>query len=66
MIKDQEDRLKLTINFRKTGWSQSNWAVIEGKIKIRPDSKKYWIISGKWTEYVKAYNQETKEEIILW
>jgi len=66
MIKNKEDRLKLVIYFKKTGGSKKNWAVIEGKIKVRPDSNKYWLITGKWTEQVKAFNEETEEELILW
>ena len=59
--------MRLVIDFKKCGWSnKKNWAVIEGKIKVRPDSNKYWRITGKWTESVKAFNEETKEEITLW
>ena len=40
--------------------------MVQGKIPVSTGSKKYWKISGKWTESMIAYNEETNEEIILW
>ena len=42
------------------------WGVVEGSIPVRPGSKKMWKISGTWTEQMKAYNEETRQEIIIW
>ena len=42
------------------------WSVVDGRMPVRPGAKKFWKIYGKWTEQMKAYNEETCEEIILW
>jgi len=37
-----------------------------GKIPVRPGSKKFWKIYGKWTENIKIFNEETNEEMVIW
>ena len=41
-IRDQ--RMKLELEFKKQGWSKKNWAVVEGRIPVRPGANKYWVI----------------------
>ena len=48
-IQNREDH-RLVVEFKKIGWNKKNWAVVEGKIKVRPGSDKHWLITGKWTE----------------
>ena len=59
-------RIKLDLDFKKMGWTKKNWSVVEGSIPVRPGSSKKWIITGKWTEQMQAYNEETKETLLIW
>jgi oxysterol-binding protein 1 len=61
-----DQRLSLVLDFKKAGWSKSNWAVVEGQMPVRPGSQKMWKIRGKWTESMSAFNEETGEDILLW
>jgi len=58
--------MKLELDFKRMGWTKKNWAVVEGSIPVRPGSDKNWIISGKWTEQMSAYNEETGETLQIW
>jgi hypothetical protein len=39
--------------------------MIEAQIPVRPGSDKFWKLSGKWTEGVVAFNEETEESLTL-
>ena len=57
---------KLVLEFLKSGWGKKKLAMVEGKIPVAPGSKKYWKVSGKWTESMKAFNEATNQEVVVW
>lgn len=58
--------MMMTLEFKKSGWTNKNWGVVEGQVPVRPGSKHCWRIYGKWFESMKAYNEETCQEIVIW
>ena len=56
---NSEPELEFIIDFKKAGWTKSKRNIIEGCIPVRQGSKKNWVVSGKWNEGVKAFNEET-------
>ena len=62
----EEDRMSMTLEFKKSGWTNKNWGVVEGQVPVRPGSKYNWRVYGKWFEGMKAFNEETGQEIVIW
>lgn len=60
------DIQQITLHFLKAGWNRANQDVVEGEIPVRTGSEHKWILSGKWSTELNAYNQETGETIQLW
>ena len=54
------------LNFKRSGWNRANLYQIEGEIPVSEGSEYKWIISGKWTTSIQAFNEETNETIEIW
>lgn len=61
-----QERLKLTLEFKRGGWTRKNMAVVSGSIPVRPGSRYSWQVQGKWTDKITATNEETGQAIIVW
>ena len=55
----------MVIDFKPGGWYKDRRNIVEATVPVRPGSDKFWKISGKWSEGVTAFNEETQEEIEL-
>ena len=62
---DYDDVKEVVIDFKPGGWYKDRRNIIEATVPVKPGSDKFWKISGKWSEGVSAFNEETQEEIDL-
>lgn len=62
---DFDDVKEVVIEFKQAGWYGSQKNVIEAQVPVKPGSDKFWKISGKWTDTVVAFNEETEESLTL-
>lgn len=56
---DFDDVKEIVLEFKPGGWYKDRRNIVEATVPVRPGSDKFWKISGKWSDGVTAFNEET-------
>ena len=62
---DFENVQEMVLDFKAGGWYKNKRNVVEGQVPVKAGSDKFWKITGKWTEDIVAFNEETEESVTL-